>query len=500
MGLWSDVVNYLKPKTPAIDSLALTPRAVEVPQPVPAGRVSMDSSRTHVGAGWTLVPPVDDTTNWRIQDLDTNNLNYYTPKQLLDMLLNLSPEINRGTWDFLRMCNPGYEYKVYNKGSDKKENKRGKRHIDSVVSMLRDRYGSFDVVLGRYFIGAYLGGAFCGELVLDGEARETVDLVAPDPYSIRFRKRIDPVRGEVWQPGQWQAQGFVPLDIPTFRYIPVDPIPTSPYGRSLAAPALFSALFLLSLMHDVKRVVMQQGYKRLDISLDMEAAEDSYTFDSQGYASYAEYVKAAIAEVKSAYRNLQPDDALIHSNIFTIGENVGTVDSASMAGLDQIIARLEKQVTRALKSNGLIMGTDNSPNETDSNRRWEIHAAGIKSLQHLCEAMLESFFTLSLQAVGQQCDVVFRFSELRASEMLRDEQTRQLRVMNSREEYKAGYVSQDEASNVAVNHDADVPAPRDTVVSTETVNDNSSGEENLEMNTDDRAQRVIDRLMEIFEL
>jgi hypothetical protein len=93
--------------------------------------------------------------------------------------------------------------------------------------------------------------------------------------------------------------------------------------------------------------------------------------------------------------------------------------------------------------------------------------------------MLESLLTLSCQAVGIQAVVEFRFAELRAAEMFRDEQTRTLRIQNSRAEYEAGFVSQDEASNKAVNHDADVPEPRNTQGAVDLVEDNNAGNEVL---------------------
>jgi hypothetical protein len=321
---------------------------------------------------------------------------------------------------------------------------------------------------------------------LDDLATESIDLVAPDPYSIRFRKKTDSLRKEIIQPGQWQNGEWVSLDIPTFTYLPVDPAPASPYGRPLAAPALFTAVFILSLLHDVKRVVMQQGYKRMDISMDLEAAEDAYSFDAQGYASFHAYVQAAINAVKTAYAALKPDDAFVHTSIFTLNPPAGTLDSDSIGAIAEILDRLEKMVTRGLKSTSLLLESGNSPSETDSNRRWEIHAAGIKSLQHLCENMLESQMQLSLQAKGIQARVEFRFSELRASEMLRDEQTRQLKIQNSVAEYQAGFVSQNEASNNTVNHDADVPEPRSLGIEDNAQDDNNDGDEALDRNSDSR--------------
>lgn len=453
--------------------------ATPAPMPLPAGRASSDYQiPLGGGSGWIVTAPLDHESFWRIHDLDTNHLDSVDPKDLLDMLADLSPEVSRAWWDFLRLCNPGYEYKAFEIGGET-ENLQAKAHIDDFFARLRDTYGSVDVVLNRFFSGAFLRGAFCSELVLDADARESIDLVAPEPFSIRFRRRTDALRGEVWQPGQWQGSDFVPLDIPTFRYLPVDPAPANPYGRPLAAPALFTSLFLLSLMHDIKRVVMQQGYRRLDISLNMEAAMDAYSFDNQGYNNLGEYVQAAIASVKSVYRTLQPDDAFFHTDIFELKDPVGAVDADSISAIDTIIHRLERMATRALKSNGLVMGTDASTNETDSNRRWEIHAAGVKSLQHLCESMMESQLTTSCRANGIQARIQFRFAELRASEMFRDAQTQAIIIQNARNEYEAGFTSQDEAAEKTVGHKADKPEPRKPIVQMDFIQDNNNGNEKI---------------------
>jgi hypothetical protein len=480
---WFRAVFGLNEGEPEQESSVRAVGSISAPEKVApqAGRVTLEDGTlsNSFKSSWVVSPPNDYESYWRFHELDTQTLSLVSPKELLDMLVDLSPDIAAGAWHFLRLCNPGYEYKAYKLGGKAQEDEQAKAHLDNFFARLRDQYGSVDIVLGRFFMGAYLRGAFCGELVLDDQARESLDLVSPDPYSIRFRKRMDSLRGEVWQPGQWQNGNFVPLDIPNFRYLPVDPVPASPYGRALAAPALFAAIFSLSLFHDIKRVIMQQGYKRMDISLDMEKAMDAFSYDPQGYASLGEYMRAAIAAVKLAYAGLKPDDAFIHTDLFKLETPQGTVDSDSIGAIDDIMERLEKLITRALKSNGVVMDTSNNTNETDSNRKWEIHAAGIKSLQHHCENMLESLLTLSCQAVGIQAVVEFRFAELRAAEMFRDEQTRTLRIQNSRAEYEAGFVSQDEASNKAVNHDADVPEPRNTQGAVDLVEDNNAGNEVL---------------------
>jgi hypothetical protein len=384
------------------------------------------------------------------------------------------------------MCNPGYTVKVYELGGQKVINDAGTQDLNFFLDYLRKLYGSFDVVLGRYFIGAFLRGAICGELVLDGSANEAVDLVAPDPFSVKFKRAIDPLRGLIWVPGQQVGNDFVTLDIPTFKYVPIDPLPASPYGRSLASPALFTSIFMLSLYHDIKRVIMQQGYKRMDIELNTESAQDAFVFDNQGFDSLGKYISAAIDAVKSVYSQLEPDDAFIHTDIFKMNAPQGTVDSDSIGAIDKIMERLEKTITRGLKSNGVVMDTSNNTNESDANRKWEIYSAGIKSIQHHCENMLEELFQLKLQAKGIQAEVEFRFAELRASEMFRDAQTHQLMIQNARNEEEAGFTSHDEAANKVVGHDAAVPEPllfsNGTANIMPTVQDNSSGNELVKNN------------------
>jgi hypothetical protein len=156
---------------------------------------------------------------------------------------------------------------------------------------------------------------------------------------------------------------------------------------------------------------------------------------------------------------LQPDDALIHTDLFEVNAPAGTVSVDSMSAIDQIIERLEKQLSRALKASGIVLGTTVNRSEADANRQWELTAAGVKSLQHYCENMLETLLTLALQAGGIQGRVEFRFAELRAAEMLRDAQTLAMDIANASAAYEAGFVTQDEAANMAVNHDAAAPGP-----------------------------------------
>lgn len=424
---------------------------------LPGGRASQDMQESFPAAAWLVQAPNDYESNWQLLNLSAKGFEQIEPARLLEMLVDLSPEVSRALWDFLRMCNPGHKLTVRRPGSTEQD-MRAQAQAEAFIALLNDRTTTFDVIIGRLFMGAFARGALCSELVLDERGRKPADLATPDPASVRFRQIIDPVRGIVWQPGQWQQGKFVPLDRATFRYIPIDPFFGTPYGRPMAAPALFTTLFLLGLLHDLKRVIQQQGYPRLDLALDTAKLLEVAPHVMSNGQSFDTFVADVVRQVEQAYSALQPDDAYIHTDVVTVNGPVGTADS-SIDGIDAVITALERMAVRALKTMPLMMGITESTGDVQSNRQWEIHAAGIKSIQHYTETMLERLLTLALEAQGIKAVVEFRFAELRASEALRDAQTETMRIANAVSKRNEGWITQDEASTEITGSPAVGPAP-----------------------------------------
>lgn len=418
---------------------------------LPGGRASIDVTGQFPTSTWFVQAPQNYETNWELLTIDSKALETYNPLKLMEVLADLSPEVSRALWDFLRLCNPGWEATA--KVGDT-QNAQGQAALDVFIKALEDRYGTFDVVLGRIYTGAFLRGGFCAELVLDEFGRMPLDIATPDPASIRFQRRTDKVLGPIWQAGQWQSSGFVSLDRETFRYIPVDPMPGSPYGRPPAAPALFSCLFLLGMLHDLKRVIQQQGYPRLDLSIDVQQMIEQMPQLAADPSAFEAFVGQMVASVSQAYSDLAPDDAYIHTSNVTVNKPVGAADSGSLAGIDAVITMLERMAVRALKTMPLMMGITEATGDIQSNRQYEIFSAGIKSLQHYAETILSRLLTLALQAQGIQSEVEFCFAELRASEELRDAQTEQLKIGNEINKVQQGWTSNDEAAEAITGHPA----------------------------------------------
>lgn len=430
------------------------------------GRISFDKFDDGLSTWRTLVAPAEPEQSWRIQDLDAKSLERASPAKLMELLADLSPDVSRALWDFLRMCNPGWEATALRPGTEEQD-EAAQATLDAFLQAM-NRQGdplyvsAFELAISRLYIAAFLRGAFFAELVLDRTGRVPLLLATPDPVGARFRRKDDADRGWVWQLCQWQGGTLVDLDRPTVDYVPIDPFPGSPYGRPLASAALFTAVFALAMLHDLRRVVQQQGYPRIDLAIQLErllAVMPAGT--DRDPKALQEWVDAIITEIKAAYKDLQPDEAYVHTDVVAVNRPVGAVDSSSLGAVDGLIKALERMMVRALKTMPLMMGLDMSASEGQSNRQWEVYAAGIKALQHLCETLLERLLGLALQAQGVVATVRFRFAELRVAELLRDAQVENLQAQVAAYQYDRGWISQDAAAlkgaGVAV---ADVPEPR----------------------------------------
>jgi hypothetical protein len=430
------------------------------------GRVSVDSETNLYKSALSILTPISSDEYWRNYGLDSNTLNRLPFNKLVELLSDLSPDVSRAIWDFQRFCNPGWGVKVFKPNSETVE-KKGQAAVDGFLSSLHGVYDSLnnvpaDIVIGTLFLSGFLRGGLLAELVLNKDGRLPLDLAVVDPTTMRFRLVEEDERGQVYEMGQWQNGRFVKFDRETICYIPIDPLPGKPQGRPMVAPAIFCAIFLIGLLHDLRRVVAQQGYPRIDLSIDVEKLKQLMPANIVGNSVEVEaWFTATFNQINNLYADLQPDDAYVHFDAVTVNKPVGAVDADSLGGIDGLIKGLERMSVRALKSMPLLFATTDGVSEANANRQWEIHVAGIKSIQHLTETLLEKMLTIALRVQGINARVEFRFAELRAAELLRDAQVQRLNLDNASLAYDRGYVSQDEAAMMALRKPkADVPAPR----------------------------------------
>ena len=417
--------------------------------------------------GLTVVyPRPDQELDWRKLDLDQSTFDKISPSDLIERLIDLSPEISRALWDHLRLMSSDWAFRAVKRGGtvDDPVIPPAQKALEAFFKQVGDQYGSIESLFNRIDMSAFLRGAMCAELVIADDHETPLTIVPIDCRSVRFRKTDIGAIGPTWEAGQVVKGDFIPFDRETIRYIPVDALTESPYGRAMILPAIFSSLFILSVMHDLRRVIQQQGYPRISIKLvedqilNQIPPMDRAKMKQEDIRSY---VNEAVEAIAKAYRDLQPDDAFFHTDGVEVEGKKGNVDASSLSQVDAFIGSLERNVTRALKTMPLMMGISEGGNVDTGNRQWEVHAAGIRSLIRHKEALLSHLATLAMTCQGISCQVFITFKELRASEAMRDAQTVTLKAAVAKMGYEQGWHDNDMAANMAFGYEnAELPEPR----------------------------------------
>lgn len=457
----------------------LTPPPIQFPRSIRAladtiagtlsgGRISSDSASVLGYTPALILNPPDAEGQWRAYDLDLASLDRVPPAKIMQLLADLSPEFSGALWQFQRFLNPGWDYELVAPGTDEVvAAPRAKAAVDEMIATIGRRYGTFGVAVNTLNTNALLRGAYFGEGVLDAAGRKLIHLAIPDAASARFRRERDSELGTVDRLGQMQGGRFVPLDRRTIRYIPVDRFPDSPYGRPPLAAAIFTALFRLGLLRDLRRVVAQQGWPRHDIEVDetklyeqmkrmTEAEGEKFDFD----AFFAQ-VDAMLARVSEQYAKTPPDGAFVHTKDSKINRPTGAVDASALGAVDGLMRAVERASVQALKTQGFLLSLSETTTETQAIRQMEAFMQTIRAFQHDNESLLSDELTIGLEVQGIPEQVRFRYAENRASEEQRDQMVLQLKLTNARTAYDNGLIDQDEQAQMALGKDkAAQPAPR----------------------------------------
>lgn len=425
-----------------------------------SGRVSRDSPKRKDTLFNNIAIFIDDNEvdgDNRYEWMDSDALRRKSVSELLEIAIASSPEVGRAVWDFLRASVPGWEIKVIDPKTEATHDE-GQAIINTFRNRIARYHGTEEVLYTKMFMSILVRGSVMSEVYFEDDTRTPVDIAVPDPKSLRFRRVNNDERGDRWQVGQMQDEEFVPLEGETIRYVAHDPLPGKPYSRSPFAAAVFPAIFLLGIFQDLRRVIANQGWPRVDVSINVEAVQDMLA-DALNDDNIAEngtiiasVLESLVAQVEETIAGLKPGDWYVHSSLVEVKDAVGTMDVTSIGEITNVIEALERVAVKALKTMPLLQGIGEAAAENDANRQWEMWAAGVKALQHVVENSVQAHFDTVLQANGVNAKTIFRFAEIRAAEELRDAQTMMMKLDNAIKAEQAGYMEGDEAAEHSVGH------------------------------------------------
>ena len=403
------------------------------------GRISRDT-RYNTTNQYAVQPFEGVQGSWQTLELQRKNLLNLPTSRLTQIAMDLSPQVNKAIWDLTRFGNPGWVMEC--------ETDEGQRVCDEFFDRLTVMHGSVDSLFDTMLTSPFLGGAFFQELVLDETGREAVNISVIDPSTAKFVRRDRQPYGQYWELGQQLGPGvndWISLqNKPTVKYIGLDSLPDKPYGRPMVTPSIYACIFLLGLTQDLRRIVANQGFNRVDYSINSEELLNlvaSSGVETEGDdASIAQLIDKHIADIKAVINTLDVDTDYVHLDTVEVN-HAPSGTSNSMPGVEVLVNMIERWIVDGLKSVPMLLGINTATAETHANRQLDFYMAAIRSLQETLADILMHFLKIVLQVRGRRGGVLFYFLEQNIESRLERVRTDKLAVDNVVAQVTAGIIT-----------------------------------------------------------
>ena len=430
--------------TPAIGRAALGSKSLKAfSRPLQARRRETNPVVSSVGMTsgleeYAVLP--NPTASWKTLETQRKHLLELPYSNMLDIALDLSPQINKGLFDFLRFSNPG----TLIDGEP--------RAVDGTKAFIREMdkyYGSFKSHMDSVFSGIFLAGGFFPELVLNEDSTFPVDIALNNPLLAKFRRKNDTLRGWVWELGQDDGLGgFTSFDETRLvKYIGFDRTVDNPYGRPFVSPAVHSALFLLGIIADLRRALANSGLSRIDYELQAEellrlidrnpdiAGDDEAT---------AQFIEDQIDLISETLGSLDVDSDYVH--LSTVKVNYATNPmQTNINGIDTIVDNLKIDVVNGFKGVAALSNLLNSTTETHGNLQVDFFVSAINSIQDEVGGVFKEYFDIANQVQGIQSDILFQFKRQRAYDRIQFAEFMKAQTETVISKLEAGVISVAEA-------------------------------------------------------
>lgn len=386
-------------------------------------------------------------------------------EDLLKILMDNHPDVSFALWEFLRLGMSGYKVKAYKvkqrKGKgDLEENKKAQVFIDEYIRDLANppatefykHNNSLDKVVGKLLQFCVLYGASSVELGLT-KSGEIGDIFVVNPSTIDFGtnkkdNRIIPFQFQL-------GKGYIPLDIPSFFYEGLDEFGDEPYGRAPFQAVISTVFFQMQVLQDLRAVVHSQGYPRIDIQIIEEALMAHAPPQVRTHPDKKqEYIENQLTMLINEYSSLDPDDALVHLN----SVEIGVIGEGNKALIDpqKLFSVIDNQIQNGLKILSTMLGRrgQGSSSETYSKMEMKLFIKSVESIQAVVERILSNLFTYVMRYEGHQGFAEFKFNPIE----LRTEQEQhaflQIKISNYERMRDNGWITNDEAAQAIIGHDA----------------------------------------------
>ncbi|MCR8656941.1 hypothetical protein [Paenibacillus endoradicis] len=393
-------------------------------------------------------------------NIDLTKLQSYTAEELLELLISVHPDVSYALYTYLRMGDTPITFTA--KKANGKDDKNGQKVLDELKSMLNTPLSSPGYQHGRSLdkvdtiqrMMVMVRGACAGEVILNEHCNDIIDIVPVDPSLIWFRRDSDTDRLVPWQyvkhPKRRQGEEWFGLykkiDTPTFIYEEFDPMVDDPYGRSPMLPVLQVVFFHLQVLQDLKAVVHNQGYPRLDISIMEEIMIKNMPKSiANDPTKQSAYLKERMEEIQKHFESLNPDDSLFHWDNVKV-EYLKGGNAGPMIDIKKLIDIIDTQMATSLKTLLTILSRHQGSTETYSSIDTQIYIKNVESARSVTKRFWLRAFSLSARIRGTQTQVEVDYLPIDLRSENEVERDRRSKINNYISAEKNFYITPSEAA------------------------------------------------------
>ena len=354
------------------------------------GRATYDSYYINpITTGFAYISP-DTENDWQLKSVDEESLSYQTAQELIDILINSSPDLDRALHDMYQFSNTGWQLTC--------DDPVGQRILDNARTQMADLGQDLDSKVDQLIASGFLWGALFSESVFDLNGRDFIDLAIVSPAQARFQRQDHPIRGQYWQLGQEEKGRFVPLMDPTIIYKSLNPVPDKPFGRPMVNSALFGIIFQLGLLKSARQVINTQAWPRQIWKIDRTVLKDANVSPKQ-IDKIVQETEEKIERYMSNSNLEKAKQPVTGSEV--LNETIGGVNRANFGMLESIQRTLDTWITRGLKQYPILFGINSNSGLSDnSDIQLEAHSIFINSFQNGIGEHLSRQFQHVLNAAG----------------------------------------------------------------------------------------------------
>lgn len=204
----------------------------------------------------------------------------------------------------------------------------------------------------------------------------------------------------------------VPLNIPTFFYVAIDPDLLDVYPQSPLEPAIQPVLASAQFLSDLRRLCARHIYKRFDVVIDEAKLQARIPPQiAADPVQKAVYLNDTLTAMENTISQMGVEDALVHYDFFTV-QYVGGDNGDTPPTLNSVNDIYDVKVATATKTPPSILGQGaNSAGLGDTETLvFMINVNGMIRVK--LQELFSKAMTLALRLMGQDVTVEFLYDEI----------------------------------------------------------------------------------------